>query len=544
MTGSVRNRLLIVVAVALVAIYGVVGLPTSIEAAKQNLAENIPLGLDLKGGVHLILQVQVQDALRSEADHTIRRLEEELGRVVPPLTAGQIQRNNPQTVEEADNLLITVEGIPAERAADFRNVVEQYLPDWLASSRASTTWELRLRPASLARIKRDTVARTIATVENRVNGLGLSEPTIQQHGRADAEYEVLVQLPGLTDPARVMQILSMTAQLGIHEVIDPAGYPDIDAARSAHGGTLPPNSEVRPYQTPAVGGMQTQWYVLNSVPVVTGSDLRNAVPGRNSQDGTWQAEFVLSPEAGNRFGDYTGANIGNPLAVVLDDRIRSVATIRSRISDSGSISGLSGQQEAIDLAVVLKAGSLPASVEYLEERTVGASLGADSIRQGVRSSLLGLALVVVSMLVYYRKAGVNAVLALFLNLLILLAVLSYFGFVLTLPGIAGIILTIGMAVDANVLIFERIREELRSGKGVVGALNAGFAKAFLTIVDTNLTTIIAAAFLFLFGRGPVRGFAVTLAVGLLANLFTSVFVSRLIFDLGLSGKKQVKELSI
>jgi preprotein translocase subunit SecD len=486
----------------------------------------------------------VQDAIRAEADRTIRRLEEELARAVPPLTPESIQRNNPATIEETDDILITVEGVPAERAADFRNIVDQFFPDWLAASRASTNWELRPRPSSLARIKSDTVTQSIATVENRVNALGLAEPTIQQHGRADAEYEILVQLPGLTDPARVLQMISMTAQLGIHEVIDPTPYPDVNAARAAHGGMLPANSELRLFQNPDAGTTQNQWYILNAIPVVMGSDLRNAIPSRSPNDGTWQAEFVLSPEAGRRFGDYTGANVGNALAVVLDDRIRSVATIRDRITDSGSISGLSGQQEAIDLTVVLKAGALPASVEVLEERTVGASLGADSIRQGVRSAVLGLLLIVIVMLVYYRKAGINAVAALLLNLLILLAVLGYFGFVLTLPGIAGIILLIGMAVDANVLIFERIREELAAGKGVVGALNAGFAKGFLTIIDTNLTTIIAAAFLFLFGRGPVRGFAVTLAIGLIANLFTSVFVSRMIFDLGLSGKKQIKELSI
>jgi len=544
MTGSLRNRLLATVAVTIASIIGIIGFPTSLDDVMSNVRERIPLGLDLKGGVHLILQVQVQDAIRAEADRTIRRLEEELARAVPPLTPESIQRNNPATIEETDDILITVEGVPAERAADFRNIVDQFFPDWLAASRASTNWELRPRPSSLARIKSDTVTQSIATVENRVNALGLAEPTIQQHGRADAEYEILVQLPGLTDPARVLQMISMTAQLGIHEVIDPTPYPDVNAARAAHGGMLPANSELRLFQNPDAGTTQNQWYILNAIPVVMGSDLRNAIPSRSPNDGTWQAEFVLSPEAGKRFGDYTGANVGNALAVVLDDRIRSVATIRDRITDSGSISGLSGQQEAIDLTVVLKAGALPASVEVLEERTVGASLGADSIRQGVRSAVLGLLLIVIVMLVYYRKAGINAVAALLLNLLILLAVLGYFGFVLTLPGIAGIILLIGMAVDANVLIFERIREELAAGKGVVGALNAGFAKGFLTIIDTNLTTIIAAAFLFLFGRGPVRGFAVTLAIGLIANLFTSVFVSRMIFDLGLSGKKQIKELSI
>ena len=230
--------------------------------------------------------------------------------------------------------------------------------------------------------------------------------------------------------------------------------------------------------------------------------------------------------------------------MVLDESIQSVASIESRIESEGVINNIDSQTEALDLALVLRAGALPASVVYLEERTVGASLGADSIRQGVRSALYGVAIIVLMMLVYYKSAGINANVALFFNLLILLAVLSAFGFTLTLPGIAGIILTIGMAVDANVLIFERIREELREGKAVVAALNAGFGKAFLTIIDTNLTTIIAAAFLFLFGRGPVRGFAVTLAIGLLANLFTSVFVSRLIFDLTLWRKQQVKEMSI
>ena len=242
MTGSLRNRLLITVAVTLVALYGVIGLPTSMQDIYDHLEEKITLGLDLKGGVHLILQVQVQDALRAEADRTIRRIEEELGDLPVPLVPTSLTRNNPETIDEADDIMITAEGVPAERAADFRNTIEQYFPDWLPSSRTSTTWELRMRPASLALLKNDTVTQTIATVENRVNGLGLTEPTIQQHGRADAEYEVLVQLPGLSDPARVMQILSMTAQLEIQEVLDPTPYPDLDAAaepsRSNMGGKI------------------------------------------------------------------------------------------------------------------------------------------------------------------------------------------------------------------------------------------------------------------------------------------------------------------
>ena len=535
------RKFIVVLTVTLGCLYGVIGLPSSVEEAKNNLSERIRLGLDLKGGVHLILQVQVQDAIRSECDRAIARLQSEL--TTRGIDVGTITRNDPQTVDEADSIMISIEGVQRDQVSDFRNAVEEMFPEWIPAAKTSSSWEMTMRPSTLASIKRETVTQTIATIENRVNGLGLTEPTIQQHGRADAEYEILVQMPGLTDPGRVMGILQMTAQLEITAVLG-GPYATPEAAVEAHNGVLPPNAVLRPYVDRNARAAGPEYYVLNRLPVVTGSDLRDARAARDSETQTWETGFTLSREAGNRFGDYTGANINNLLAIVLDRRIKSVATIQSRITDQGRITGLGGDLEARDLALVLRAGALPAGVEFLEERTVGASLGADSIRQGVRSSLLGVALIIVCMLVYYRKAGINAVLALILNLLILLAVLSYAGFTLTLPGIAGIILTIGMAVDANVLIFERIREELRAGKTVAASISAGFAKAFLTIIDTNVTTIIAAGFLFLFGRGPVRGFAVTLGIGLIANLFTSVFVSRMIFDFSLSGRKQVKELSI
>ncbi len=536
------QNVVLTLAITLVCVYGVIGFPASKAELLSNLEKHIRLGLDLKGGTHLILQVQVQDAIRAEADQAVSRLRQDLGRQNIPYTA--IERNNPESIDEADSIEITVQGIPTDRAGDFRSTVAEILPDWIASGATSTDWKLNLRPSALARVKGDTVTQSIATIENRVNGLGLTEPTIQQHGRADAEYEILVQLPGVSDPARVMGILQMTALLEIQAVLD-GPFASRQAALAAHSGILPPNSEVLSRSSRGTGGeLVDEWYILNRTPAVTGRDLRNARASRDTRTAQWETSFVLSPEAGSRFGQFTAANVGQRLAVVLDNRIKNVATIQERITDEGRITGLSGEQEASDLALVLRAGSLPASVEVLEERTVGASLGADSIRQGIRSALLGLAIIVVIMVVYYRRAGINANVALMMNLLILLAVLSYFGFTLTLPGIAGIILTIGMAVDANVLIFERIREELKAGKGVVGALNAGFGKAFVTLVDTNLTTIIAAAFLFLFGRGPVQGFAVTLAVGLAANLFTSVFVSRLIFDLALAGKQGVSELSI
>ncbi len=531
-------KIALVAGVFLLCAWRVIGVNPNWDAIRQNLADNIALGLDLKGGTHLILQVQVQDALKAEADQTIDRIRTRLLRAGISYTS--IRRNDPGSIEEADSIEIQLDGTPTDRVSDVRAILEEEAPSWLASSTGGSSFALGVRPSELLRLKAETLQQSMSTIENRINGLGLTEPVIQQHGRAEAEHEILVQLPGVSDPARVMNLLQMSAQLEIKKVIDgPFSSPE--AARSQNNGILPANSELAHY---AERG-RSEWYLLERNPVVTGRDLRGATAGRDTQNpGAWQVAFSLSRQAGQRFGIFTAANIGQNLAVVLDRRVQSVASIESRIESEGVINNIDGQTESLDLALVLRAGALPASVVYLEERTVGASLGADSIRQGVRSAIVGVCIIVVVMLAYYRLAGINANLALFFNLLILLAVLSAFGFTLTLPGIAGIILTIGMAVDANVLIFERIREELRAGKAVVAALNAGFGKAFLTIIDTNLTTIIAAAFLFLFGRGPVRGFAVTLAIGLLANLFTSVFVSRLIFDLSMWRKRNLKEMSI
>jgi preprotein translocase subunit SecD len=295
--------------------------------------------------------------------------------------------------------------------------------------------------------------------------------------------------------------------------------------------------------SPARAGSPGGAYILGRTPVVTGRDLRDASP-QQDQNGRWETRFVLTQDAARRFERFTGANIGKPLAIVLDKNVLSAPTIQARISDNGVITGIGGHDEAADLALNLRAGSLPASVEYLEERTVGPSLGADSIRSGIYAGIAGVIAVVMVMLVYYKKSGINATLALVLNALILIAVLSYSGAVLTLPGIAGVILTIGMAVDSNVLIFERIREELRAGKAVIAAVDAGFGKAFLTIIDTHVTTVVSCAFLFLFGTGPVKGFAVTLVIGLIANVFTAVFVSKAIFDWELGRQRQAVAISI
>src|SRR5208282_3184073 len=286
-----------------------------------------------------------------------------------------------------------------------------------------------------------------------------------------------------------------------------------------------------------------QLWLLARTPVVLNRDIRDARP-QQSQDRGWETEFVLAQDAAKRFERFTGAHIHDRLAIVLDNVVLSAPVINAKIADNGVIEGMGSHDNAADLALNLKAGAMPASVEYLEERAVGASLGSDSIKEGMWAGIAGVIAVVYVMLVYYKKSGINATLALILNALILVALLSYFGAVLTLPGIAGIILTIGMAVDSNVLIFERIREELRAGKAVIAAVDAGFGKAFLTIIDTHVTTVVSCAFLFLFGTSNVQGFAVTLVIGLCANIFTAVFVTRTIFDWELGRQKRVVSLSI
>ncbi len=283
-----------------------------------------------------------------------------------------------------------------------------------------------------------------------------------------------------------------------------------------------------------------------SPPIIDGSELRSAdAVSRTNQGNDFQISFSLKPSGAEKFGRWTGANINQYMGVVLNDEVKSIAYIKSQITDSGEISGRFTKQSANDLALTLRSGALPAPIRYQEERTVGPSLGADSIRAGVTASLAGLLMVVLFMLFYYRGSGVNAVLALLLNMVLTLAALIMFGATLTLPGIAGIILSIGMAVDSNVLIFERIREELRTGKTIISAVDQGFGRAFVTIIDTHVTTIISSLFLFVFGTGPIRGFAVTLVLGLLANLFSAVYVSRTIFMWHLDRKgRRVESISI
>ena len=538
MKGRLIGRGAAVLVVILVCIYGIIGLPRSMADLRANISKNIKLGLDLRGGTHLILQVQVQDAMKVEADQTIEQMREELRKAGIDYSA--MDRNDPTSIQEADSIQVNVHGVPAAKSADFRRIVGERWAQWVLTPVSSTDYRMNLRPTALLTLKRDTVERSMRTIEQRINGLGLTEPVIQIYGRMDAEYEILVQLPGVDDPARVKQIMQTAAMLEITDVRDgPFSSPD--QAMAKNGGVLPLNTRL--VRMAPGREAEPSWYLVSRSPVITGRDLRNARPGRDEFQ-RWETDFTLTQDGARRFRKYTGSNIGNRLAVLLDNQIHSVANIQNEISDSGRITGIGGEQEASDLALVLRAGSLPAGIVYLEERTIGPSLGADSIRQGIVAGLVGMAAVVSFMLVYYKRSGVNATLALVLNAMMLMAALSYFGAVLTLPGIAGVILTIGMAVDSNVLIFERIREELRAGKGIAAAIETGFSRAFLTIIDTHVTTVVSCAFLFMFGTGPVKGFAVTLVIGLISNLFTAVFVSRVIFDWELAASPRMAKLSI
>jgi preprotein translocase subunit SecD len=538
MTSNIKIRIGIIIAVVLVCIYGVIGIPKSKDELLANWKKNIHLGLDLSGGTQLVMQVQLQDAFKAAADNVIQNLKQELQKdnITP---SGDVTRNDPTTIEDADKIEIDVKGVPSDKSSQFRNIVNDQFSAWVPTALNSTDYKLTMKPSESLKLKQDTLTQTMATIERKINALGLAESSVQPTGRSDAEAELLIQLPGVDDPAHVKQLLQTQAQLEWDEVKD-GPFNSREEALAKHGGILPLNTKLVPT---AVRSGQASWYLVSRIPVVRGTDIRDASAAAGELN-RWETNFVLTQDAARKFGTYTEANIGQRAAIVVDGVVISAPTIQSKISDTGRITGAASQEEAADLALNLRAGSLPAALTIEEERTVGPSLGADSIKEGFAAGIAGVVAVVVFMLFYYRRSGINATLALILNAVILIAALAYFDATLTLPGIAGIILTIGMAVDSNVLIFERIREELRAGKAVVAAVDAGFSKAFLTIIDTHVTTVVSCAFLFIFGTGPVKGFAVTLVIGLVANLFTAVFVSRTIFDAELSGKRQVAALSI
>lgn len=516
----------------------------SIEAIKANglvagIQQNIHLGLDLRGGTHLILQVQVNDAVNAETDQTVERLKDALKK--KNINFGDILKIDP--VAAPDKL--TLRGVDIGAAGDLRSVVQDQFTEYDLASGADNSWTVSLKPAILEAIKKRAVEQAIETIRNRIDQLGVSEPVIQEHGLGD--YQILVQLPGVDDPARVKEVMQSTAMLEIRQGLDNGrAYSSEQEVLAAHGGILPSDAVIikgKSIGSKAANENGDVFYLISRISAVSGRDLRSAEAG-HEESGRPDVMFTLTRDGGERFYQFTSAHVGEPLAIVLDGKVQEIANIKEAIRDTGRISGSFTEQQTKDLSMILRSGALPASIKYLEERTVGPSLGADSIHEGVRAAIVGMLAVMIFMLIYYRFAGINADLALVLNLVILLGFLGFSGATLTLPGIAGLILTVGMGVDSNVLIFERIREEVRAGKTPPSAVEQGFGHAWITIVDTHVTTIVSAAILFLFGTGPVKGFAVTLTFGLLANLFTAVFVSRTIFDSILNRHQRGEALSI
>jgi len=489
--------------------------------------EKIHLGLDLEGGMHLVLEVVTEDALSIETDQEILRLEDELKK----------KKLEYRTIAKEGITRFSIQEINPAQEREITDLLDDYFRDWDYSVMGSTV-SVSLKPAAVNYLKDLSVRQAKETIQNRVDELGLAEPTIQRQGTGN---RIIVELPGVENPDRIKNIIKTTALLEWRLVLGgPA--PDQETLLQDLGGEIPSDAEVLKGDPERTEG---GYYLVSKVAPVTGKDLINA---RRSVD-EWNNPavlFTLNAEAGRRFYKFTSDNLKKPLSIILDGKIQEVATIQDRIPDRGVIHGTFTVESAEDLALVLRAGPLPATVKYLEQRSIGPSLGKDSIRKGLSAMAIALILVIVFMIFYYRLSGFNAVAALTLNILIIMGILGYLGenAVLTLPGIAGIILTIGMAVDANVLVFERIREELSSGKNVWSSIASGFSRAFRTILDANMTTIIAAIFLFQFGTGPIRGFAVTLIIGITASMFTAVFVSRLIFDLTQSRKKKREKLSI
>jgi preprotein translocase subunit SecD len=502
---------------------------------------NVNLGLDLQGGVHMVLQVRTDDAVKTEMDAAEGRLRQALQERGIPYE--RIER------PQVDTLSVT--GVAGSDQPGAREVLGRELVDWSISSTGGG-FQAGMGPAQQASIREQAVTDVLAGIRERVDKWGVAEPNIQRQGMVGTD-RILVQLPGIENPDRVKNLLTEPAFLEWKLLVHPGGqtqgYYNGAASReqllAQFGGSLPDGLAVYTQNVEADDGTVTQLYwPLQKISVITGNDLEDA---QRTSDQFAQAavSFRLKPAAGQRFTQLTRENVGRQMAILLDEEVISAPRIDSEIpGGSGIITGSFTSQDAEDLAFKLRSGALRAGVSILEERNVGPSLGADSIRKGVMSGALGFVLVLVFMMAWYRLSGINAVVVLLLNLVIVLGVMAAFDATLTLPGIAGYILTVGMAVDANVLIFERIREELRLGKTVRSAVDGGFGKAFTTILDSNLTTLIAAIALFSYGTGPIKGFAVALSVGLVANMFTAVFISRLLFSIYLGGRARVERLSI
>jgi preprotein translocase subunit SecD len=508
--------------------------------------EKVDLGLDLQGGLHIVLRVDTSSAVKNEMDNRVTYMGNAFterglayASLVPDVAAGSIILRGTDPMQEQQ----------------VRELIEDFIGQWDISETGAGSWRFKIPPRYREEIERGAVTGSLETLRNRVDALGVSEPVITEQGR-DGD-EILIQLPGVQDPERVKRLLKDPAKLEWKQMTYPPGtgqyqpLPSQEAVLALFGGVLPDDTDLFPEPQDGQDGTEFNlWWPLKRVSTVQGSDLRNAYRTTNE----WQdsvVAFDLNPDAAGRFEAATRANIEKVMAILLDGKVISAPTIKNVIRNSGTIYGGFTIETADDLALKLRTGAIPADISIEEEWTVGPSLGRDSIRSGAKAMIAGFIGVMLFMLVYYRLSGINAVIALVLNVLLVFGVLAALPFLfkgaratLTLPGIAGLILTVGMAVDSNVLIFERIREELDLGKTLRSAVEQGFGKAFSTILDCNVTTLVAAFFLFSYGTGPVKGFAVTLTIGLLASMFTAIFVSRQLFELVLRARSDAESLSI
>jgi preprotein translocase subunit SecD len=527
---NLRWKVLVVLAVtvifAAVGVYPIVAARYGITQPAFLMNRALKLGLDLQGGVHLVLRVQTDDALRIESESEMERLRERLS------TAGI----NTTGLALAGATSFKVEGISGDQDAGFRAAANEVSTNFERDAGTAGTYTFTMRPTVVVALREEAVTQARQTIERRVNELGVSEPSIAQQG-ADGD-QILVQLPGVTDVNRAKEIIRSTGLLEL-KIVENGPSPSREALLV--NGEPPAGMEVVPGAADVGGG--TVYYVVRRAAAVTGRDLRSARASLDENNRP-AVSFTLNTEGSQKFGKVTGENVGRALAIILDGRVQSAPRIDSRITSDGRISGNFTNEEVNTLSLILRSGSLPATLTYLEERTIGPSLGADSIRSGVMASVAGLVMVMIFMVGYYKTSGINAVIALLLNLVILLGFMAYFDAVMTLPGIAGFVLTMGIGVDSNVLIFERIKEELEAQRGVRASINAGFSRVFLTLLDTHVAALISAAFLFNFGTGPIRGFAMTLALGLASNLFTATFVSKTLFELELSRRRNATTLSI
>ena len=476
----------------------------------------INLGLDLKGGIHLVMQIITEDAVKMETDQEILRMQDLFKKNTITFTS--------MTRTTADRF--AVQGLAPDQEGKVRDQFDQYLRDWQYSISGATA-TVTLKPAAAVAMKDQAVDQSLETIRNRIDQFGVAEPIIQRYG----QEQIIVELPGVDNPERVQDLIKTAAVLE-WKLVKSGPFETEEALLKDYNGVVPDDMEVIKGDPKREA---TGFYLVSKVAAVTGKDLRMV---RRSQDeyGAPAVAFQLKSDGAARFEQVTGENIGKRLAIILDKKIQSAPNINARISDSGIIQGHFTIEAADDLVIILKAGSLPAGIKTLENRTIGPSLGADSIRAGFLAAVVALIAIMSFMIVYYKISGINAIVALILNQIILFGTLAYFRASLTLPGIAGIILGIGMAVDCNVLVFERIREEFALGKSILNSISLGFERAFRTIFDSHMTTIISAVFLFQFGTGPIKGYAVTLIISLVANLFTAVFVSHWIFDATHSNK--------